>query len=335
MDALSEVLSAVHMTGAIFFSAECTSPWGLAVSAVKTVAYVLAPGTERLVNFHLVTEGNAIVRFDGVEPMRVTAGDLVVLPKGEAHTISNGSPRNFVDGEATLGSVLQGDGSTTRFGGGGELTRFVCGYFGCDRSADRLFLAGLPPAFKTNIREDPSGGWLEGMVKHLVAEAGSERPGRAALLSRMAEGLFIEGLRRYLDRLPPNQTGWLAGARDRAVGAVLAALHRNPGRNWTLDELASIGGTSRSVIVQRFNRILGQPPLTYLAQWRLQLAARMLRSSRDTIVQIATDVGYQSEAAFNRAFKREFGLPPAQYRRRQASGRATHDQVAEATGKIV
>jgi AraC-like DNA-binding protein len=202
-----------------------------------------------------------------------------------------------------------------RLGGGGEMTRFVCGYFGCERNADRLFLAGLPLMIRINLRGDPAGEWLESSVRHLVSQAGSARPGQSVLLSKMAEALFIETIRRYMEALPPEQTGWLAGARDTVVGGALALLHRKPRHHWTVDELAAEIGTSRSVLAQRFSRFLGEPPLTYLARWRLQLAARMLQTTREAVLQVASEVGYDSEAAFNRAFKREFGVPPGQFRR--------------------
>jgi AraC-like DNA-binding protein len=207
-----------------------------------------------------------------------------------------------------------------RLGGGGEPTAFVCGYVGCERHADRLFLAGLPQVIKIHIRGDRAGEWLESSVRHLVSEAGSGRPGQSVLLAKLAEALFIETLRRYMAELPPEATGWLAAARDPVVGGALAALHRKPGQRWSVDELASEAGASRSVLAERFARLVGEPPLTYLARWRLQLAARRIRSTRDTILQVALRVGYESEAAFSRAFKREFGLPPAQYRKACASG---------------
>jgi AraC-like DNA-binding protein len=316
MDALSEALSAVRMTGAIFFNAVCTAPWGFAVPDVRRVAHVLAPGTERLVNYHLVTEGKAFVRFEGEEEVPIEAGDIVILPHGDAHTVSNGSPSKLIDSAASLGRFLAGGLGAMRLGGGGETTGFVCGYFGCERHAGRLFLAGLPTMIKLNVRGDSAGSWLESSIRHLVSEAESMRPGRTVLLSKMAEALFIETLRRYMEQLPPEHTGWLAGARDPVVGGALVLLHRKPHHPWTAAELAEAVGASRTVVAERFVRFLGEPPLTYLARWRLQLAARLLETSRKTVLQVAMDVGYESEAAFNRAFKREFGLPPAQYRRK-------------------
>ena len=315
MDALSAALSSVRMTGAIFFHAQCTAPWGFSVPSVKRVAHLLAPGTERLVNYHLVTQGQALVRMKGAADVPLVAGDIVILPHGDPHTVSNGSPTTFVDSAASLSNFLAGDLGTMRLDGGGETTHFVCGYFGCERHADRLFLAGLPPIIRLNIRGDASGEWLESSIRHLVSEAQSERAGQSVLLSKMAEALFIETLRRYMEQLPPGQTGWLAGARDPVVGGSLALLHGNPCHPWTVAELADAVGASRSVVNDRFSKFLGEPPLSYLTRWRLQLAAGLLKTTRKRIVQVASEVGYESEAAFNRAFKREFGVPPGQYRK--------------------
>lgn len=314
MDALSEALRSVRMTGAIFYHAECTAPWGFRVPHVKDVAHVLAPGTERLVSYHLVTEGKAIVAFPE-ETTPVEAGDVLIIPHGDAHTVSNGSPCDFIDSGTTLGKFLAGDLKTMRLGGGGEMTRFVCGYFGCERHADKLFLAGLPLMIKISIRGDAAGEWLEHSVRHLVSEAASGRPGQSVLLSKMAEALFVETLRRYMEQLPAEQTGWLAGARDTVVGSALALMHARPFQQWTIDELANAAGTSRSVLAQRFHLYLEESPLAYLARWRLQLAARLLQTTRQSVLQVATQVGYESEASFNRAFKREFSVAPGQFRK--------------------
>ena len=315
MDALSEALSSVRMTGAIFYHAECTSPWGFAIPPLREYAHWLAPGTERVVGYHLLTDGDASARFGCGQEVPITAGDVLIVPHGDPHVISHGRAPRIVNADGTLDRYLAGDLSTLQLGGGGEATRLVCGFFGCERHADRLFLSGLPVAMKINLRDDVAGQWLEHSIRHLVTEAGGGRPGRSVLLSKMAEALFIEALRRYMEQLPREQTGWLAAARDEVVGATIAAMHRAPGRQWTLDTLAEEVGSSRSVVTERFARFLGESPLAYLAMWRMQLAARRLRTSRDTVLQVALEIGYESEAGFIRAFKREFGLPPAKYRR--------------------
>jgi AraC-like DNA-binding protein len=319
MDALSEALNTVRMTGAIFFNAEFTAPWAFATPAASIQPFMpaLAPGTERLVVYHLVIEGQALAQVKGAPDTPLVPGDIVIFPHGDPHTVTGGSPAPLIDTESLVGRFLLGDLSTVRLGGGGAATRFVCGFLGCENHACRLFLAGLPPVVRINIRGDPAGEWLERSIEHLASEESSGRPGRMVLLSKMAEALFIEALRRYMEQMPPEQTGWLAGARDAIVGSALALLHRRPCHPWTVAELAEEVGASRSVIAERFARFLGEPPLGYLTRWRLQLAARRLET-RKTIVQVAAEVGYESEAAFNRAFKREFGLPPAQYRRERA-----------------
>jgi AraC-like DNA-binding protein/mannose-6-phosphate isomerase-like protein (cupin superfamily) len=325
MDAFSAALSSVRMTGAIFADAICTAPWGFAVPAIgalERVVHMLAPGTERVVGYHLVTEGRALVGIEGSADVPLTAGDIVIIPHGDPHRVTNGAPSKLIDTSPALAKWLAGDVSSMELGGGGERTHFVCGYFGCERHAARLFLAGLPSLIKINLRTDAAGRWLENSIRHLLDEAKSQRPGGAVVLSKMAEAFFIETLRRYMQQLPPEQRGWLAGARDPVVGAALALLHRQPCHSWTLSELGAEIGASRSLVAERFVLFLGEPPLTYLVRWRLQLAARLLQTTQKTILQVAVDVGYESEAAFNRAFRREFDLPPAQYRRKLAGNGA-------------
>lgn len=321
MDVLSQVLQTVRMTGAIFFRVECVSPWGFHVPEMREAGSILAPDRERVVSYHLVTDGRAIVRFENGDEIRVGAGDIVVLPQGPAHTVSHGSPPSFADSSAELSRAFSSTPRTIHLGrGSGTRTTIVCGYFACDRQADRLFLAGLPRAFKVNLRtgspgSGESGSWLESSIRHLVREAQSMEPGAGVLLSKMAEALFVEALRRHMEVLPPLETGWLAGARDPVTGGALALMHAEPLRRWNLHELARETGVSRSVMVERFSRFLGESPLSYLTRWRLLIATRRLRNSNSTVLEIAMDVGYRSESAFIRAFKRQFGVPPAAYRR--------------------
>ena len=314
MDAFSAALSSVHVTAAIFVDAEFTAPWGFVSPPEKQIAPIVAPGTERFVTYHLIVSGEARVRMDGVPDLPVSEGEIIIVPHGDAHTVFNGAPEALTNSADAIGNFWSGDVQTPHFGGGGALIKIVCGFFGCERHAAKLFLAGLPPLMKVSLRGDAAGAWIEGSILHLCKEAAAKRPGGAVLLSKMAEALFIESLRRHMEQLPPEQTGWLAGARDAVVGSALALMHRRPSHPWTLAELAAEAGTSRSVLVERFQRFLGEPPLTYLARWRMQLAARRLQTTRNTVLQVAAEVGYESEAAFNRAFKREFSLPPARYR---------------------
>jgi AraC-like DNA-binding protein len=317
VDALSYALNAVRMTGAIFFNAEFSAPWGFTSPEPAALTPLLAQGTGRVLMFHLVLEGEAQVRIAGKAEASLTAGDIVILSQGDAHAFSNGSPLSMLDTTSEVFGRLGSDLSLTKFGGGGATTRFICGYFGCERSAERLFLAGLPPIVKTHVRKDSAGEWLEQSIRHLAGEAGARRPGHGMLVSKMAEALFIEALRRYTEELTAEQTGWLAAAKDPVVGRAIALLHRDPRHAWSVAELAAQAGASRAVLAERFTHLLGEPPLSYLARWRLQLAARLLETTRNTMVQVAGEVGYESETAFSRAFSREFGSPPARYRRQR------------------
>jgi AraC-like DNA-binding protein len=208
------------------------------------------------------------------------------------------------------------------YGGGGATTRLVCGYLACDARLARMLLAGLPPLVRVNVRGSNAGVWLEASVRYALAEARSPRPGGAGVLAKLSEVLFIEVLRLYMNEQGEGRTGWLAGVRDRIVGAALNALHRRPAHAWTLEELASEAATSRSVLAERFQHLVGSSPMQYLTQWRMLLAANLLSGSNAPLARIAEDVGYQTDTAFSRAFRREFGTPPAAWRRRHTAPRA-------------
>jgi AraC-like DNA-binding protein len=313
-DPLSEALRSVRLSGAIFLDAELSAPWGFASPPASAGAHLLAPSAEHLILFHLLVEGKASVRIPGEESVILEPGDIAVLPRGHAHELWNGRVTELVDSSELLPKLLQGTIASERGGGGGHVTKFVCGYIGCERQAERLFLAGLPSLFKVNIRQDASGEWIESTIRHLASERGSARAGRNALLAKLAEALFIETLRRYMADLPRQRTGWLAGARDAVVGRALGAIHREPARAWSVATLAREAGVSRTVFAERFARLLGEAPLTYVGRCRMQLGARLLETTDDSVLQVALSSGYESEAAFNRAFKREFELPPARYR---------------------
>jgi AraC-like DNA-binding protein len=319
MDAISEVLKVVRVTGAAFFNAEFTAPWGFSSPPTEQIAAALrAPGTERLAIYHLVTHGAAQIRMKGKPEIALVAGDLVVFPHGDRHVMRNGQPRMLHDMTESLPQLLSGAPRLIRLGGDGSSTRFICGYFGCDRHAARLFLSGLPPVLKVSMRNGVKAGWVENSLRFAMVEAAELRPGSMALLTKLSETLFVEALCRYMEQMSAERTGWLAGVRDPMIGKALAAMHSEPARPWTMAELAQEAAASRSVLAERFAHFLGEPPMAYLTNWRLQLGARLLQSTRQTVVQVAASVGYESEASFNRAFKREFGLPPASYRRASA-----------------
>ena len=315
MDAFSEVLSGVRLKGAMFFSAEFSAPWRLSTPHCRVLATKLAPGAPHIVVYHFVVEGTARARVEGGPDVELSPGDIVVFPQGDPHHLSAGPATNPVESAALLQRITAGDLSPMQAGGGGAITRFVCGYLTLDPLLCGPILESLPPILKVNIRTDRAGHWLEQSILHLLEEAASDRAGSDVMLAKLSEALFVDTLRRYVTGLPDQTTGWLAGARDPVVGKSLALLHKRPAHPWTIAQLATEVGMSRSSLVGRFTRYLAEPPMAYLTGWRLRLAAEALTSSPKGVADIAAAVGYESEAAFNRAFKRAFSVPPARYRR--------------------
>lgn len=317
MDAFSEILSGVKLNGALYFHAEFSAPWGALSPASRDLAPLLAPGAPHMVIYHYVIEGSAYAHIGG-DSMRLEAGDVVVVPHGDPHVMTSEPVAGETRESAAVGQkVMSRELTALRAGGGGETIRFVCGFMTCDPHLSRPILSGLPKIFKVNIRTDRSGQWLESSILHLVDEAGAGGVGSEAMLAKLSEALFVDTLRRYVASLPEDQTGWLTGARDPVVGKSLGLMHRRVDHPWTIADLAKEVGLSRSALVERFTRYLSEPPMTYLTRWRLQMAAHSLMKTPKGVAEIAAEVGYESEAAFNRAFKRKFGIPPARYRREQ------------------
>ncbi|HTR38263.1 MAG TPA: AraC family transcriptional regulator [Bryobacteraceae bacterium] len=337
MDAFSEILSGVKLSGALFFRAEFSAPWCFASPASNTLAPLLAPGAPHLVIYHFVIDGAAFVTLPDGASIELGPGDIVVLPHGDPHVMT--SARGLM-GEALTSAILSKiksrDLRPMQAGGGGDSARYVCGYMACDPFLSRPILGGLPPVFKVNIRTDRSGHWLENSILHLVEEAASGRVGSDAMLAKLSEALFVDTLRRYVASLPEQQTGWLAGARDPIVGKSLGLLHSRIAHPWTIADLADEVGISRTALAERFTRYLSEPPMTYLTRWRLQLAARSLENTPRGVSEIAGEVGYESEAAFNRAFKREFGEPPGRYRlnHKRTSSKSTNVDARPAGVKV-
>ena len=316
MDALSQTLRVVRLTGAIFISARFSAPWCYASPTADSAAPLLEPGAERLVIYHLITEGECWLELEGQPPLQVSAGDVLIFPHGAAHRMA--STPGVPPGEGRrLADVLARRPRQLAYGGGGAVTRIVCGYMACDARLGRMLLAGLPPVVKVNVRGSPAAVWLESSVGYALAEARSPRPGGAGVLAKLAEVLFIEALRLHMAEDVAGRTGWLAGVRDRVVGAALAAMHGDPARLWTLEDLARTAGASRSVLAERFQQLVGASPMQHLAHWRMLLAANLLRTGAAPLTQIAEEVGYQTDTAFIRTFRREYGVPPATWRRNQ------------------
>jgi AraC-like DNA-binding protein len=318
MDALSATLRVVRMVGAIFINARFTAPWCYQSQHARTLAPVLEPGAGRVIVYHLVTEGECWVEMDGQPPLRLSAGDVVVFPHGDAHRMCS-TPGLPPARGSSLETVLARRPRQLGYGGGGATTRIICGYMACDQRLAELLLAGLPEVVRVNVRASNAGLWLETSVRYALAEARSPRPGGAGVLAKLAEVLFIEVLRLYMGGQAGDRTGWLAGVGDRVVGPALQHLHAEPARAWTLEELARAAGTSRSVLAERFQALVGSPPMQYLTQWRMLLASNLLSRGNLPLARVAEQVGYRTDTAFSRAFRREFGAPPAAWRRRQAA----------------
>jgi AraC-like DNA-binding protein len=324
MDVLSEVLRVVRLEGALFFNAEFSAPWCISEPLSTDIAPYLPTGARHLILYHFLTEGRAYVRLPDGRTEELKAGDIVIIPHGDAHLLGNGSPERPVDSLRTFAKNMADGLKLVRFGGGGEITRFVCGYFACEPRLSEIFLGGLPPMLKVHISGEPSGQWLEHSIRFSVDESEGSFAGSHVLLAKLSEVLFIETLRRYINELPLEQTGWLAGARDPLISQALALLHREPSYPWTVSNLARRVGLSRTRLAERFRHFLGESPMAYLTKWRLKLGAEMLLSTEDSIAGVAEAVGYCSEAAFNRAFKREFDFPPAQFRRQHKARPSQH-----------
>lgn len=305
----------MKLQGALFFRGNFSAPWYVSSPESKVMAKALAPTATHLVIYHLLTEGAARLRMSDGTDLHLAAGDIVVLSHGHAHEMMSRDGSCKIEAAGVAEKIRTRDLTPLQVNGGGEPARFICGYMACDSLANKTILQGLPKVFTVNIRSDQSGKWLESSIVHLLGEADSGSPGSQALLAKLSEALFVDTLRRHMVNLQQDAVGLLAGARDPLVGKSLAILHARVQDQWTISTLAQEVGSSRSALADRFTRLLGMPPMSYLTRWRMQLAARALASSSMPTSSIALDVGYESEAAFSRAFKREFALPPARYRR--------------------
>lgn len=314
MDALSDVLRAVRLSGALFFDVRAFEPWVAETPKGGEIVAAMFPGSDHLISYHVLTSGECFAVLDGELPMSLEAGDVVVFPHGDTHVLTSKpgmrNPPNLAmyrrptEGQLPF-SLSMGSGP------GGESARFVCGFLGCDSKPYNPLLSSLPRILRVN---DRSGGAIDTLVKFALSESQAPRMGGNAVLGRLSELLFVDVVRRYVESLPAERMDWLAGLRDPFVGRALAALHRSPARDWTLEMLAREIGLSRSAFAERFMQFVGRPPMHYLASWRMQLAANLLRSGGETVLAVANRVGYESEAAFSRAFKKAVGVPPGAWR---------------------
>jgi AraC-like DNA-binding protein len=329
LDVLSDVLRTVRLTGALFFRLEASSPWADEIPAATGLVSSCLPGSQHVVSYHIVSEGTCWLAL-GADRLRLEAGDIVVIPHGDAYVMSSRpGMRPDMPADAVLTFFRQmTTGSAPSVviegGGGHERANLACGFLGCDIRPFNPVLEALPRLVHLpRPQETAARDRLAPLIEYAVAESRQRRPGAQSLLLRLSEVLFIEVVRRHLDSLPPDRTGWLSGLRDPTVGRALALLHERPTGAWTLDRLANEVGVSRSTLADRFTQMVGQPPMRYLAHWRLQLASRLLVDSSEKVSAVAFDVGYHSEAAFSRAFKDLVGVSPAAWRRERSRATAT------------
>ena len=319
-DVLSDVLRAVRLTGAVFFDFELTSPWVAEAPPSSQIAASVMPGAQRVIEYHLIARGGCWAQMIGGEPVFVREGDLILFPQGDPHVLSSAPGMRatpdlsmFQRGNTPLPLVYE-------MGGGGEdRARVVCCFLGLDERPYNPLLTALPRVVHLSARGPQAAvGWLGTLVNIAVTESGAGRPGGENVLARLSELMFVEMIRQHLEALPPAEKGWLAGLRDPVVGQALGAMHAQPAADWTVEGLARLTGVSRSVFAERFTGMVGQPPMQYLALWRSQLASRLLADGGQ-VAEVAAAVGYESEAAFSRAFKKLVGQAPAAWRRSAAA----------------
>jgi AraC-like DNA-binding protein len=327
-DVLSDLLRAVRMRGALFYHIEGDDPWVAEAPPAHEIIAAIMPGVDHMIEFHGVASGSCWAAIPGDPPVYLEEGDVVLFPHGDAHVMSSAPGLRlervdlgtyFAPRPSQLPftlSVTRAGTTTARLDRDTRPnTTVVCGFLGCDAKPFNPLLASLPRVLHMPGIAAGAGSWIGHFLRTAVDESSRRRPGGEAVLERMCEMMFVEVLRRYVDGLPPGQTGWLAGMRDPSVGRALALFHERPAERWTLERLGEEAGLSRSVLHERFAHFIGQPPMQYLGQWRMQLAAERLRDSDAKLIEVALDVGYESEAAFSRAFRRAVGESPGSWRR--------------------
>ena len=313
-DLISDVLRAVRLDGAYFYKVEAWEPWWVESSAARRGLPCALPQSEHLIPYHVLVEGRCWGGLVGQPPVELRAGDVIVFPGGAEHAMSS-SPDFASPVELVRVPSEQPVPFALRMGGAGpDRALLVCGFLACDRRPFNPLLAALPEQLVVHGELD---GWLASFARHALGAAGANRFGGELVLTRLAELMFVDVVLRHAASLPAERTGWLAAVRDEVVGRALALLHERPAHAWSLDELALGAATSRSVLAERFARLIGEPPMQYLTRWRMQLASHRLASSAAKVAAVAREVGYESEAAFSRAFKREVGVAPAVWRDRK------------------
>ena len=318
-DALSDMLSGMHLAGTVLFRAECREPWSVTTPDPTQIAGMLAFRSRHIVPFHVVASGSCRIVMAGRAPVELAEGDAVLLPYGDGHELMGSEDIPSIPLGGLLPTLPWSSPCVLRHGGSGSVTKIICGFVQCDELLFHPVLRHLPALLHVSPDATPADAWLASTIRHTAAEALHGLPGSRNMLPRLTELMFVEILRKHMVRLSANEIGWFAAFKDSVAGAALRRLHAEPLREWSVERLASDIGVSRTVLGKRFKHFLGQPPMQYLAGWRLQLAAQQMKSSSLPMKSIADRSGYESEPAFNRAFKRHFGLPPGAWRKQQAA----------------
>ncbi|MGA8008247.1 MAG: AraC family transcriptional regulator [Thiomonas sp.] len=327
-DTLSDVLRQIHLQGTLLFHVNGKPPWVVEALSASEIPDAVIPGAGHVMAYHVVTSGACWGAVLGEPPVRAERGDVLVFARGDAHVLSSapGMRADYAINPFLLAPsqrppfFLSVRGNEVRAAHGNDDpgrddTSLLCGFFGCDAQPFNPLLANLPRLLHVRHRGDAESSLTGQFIRTAVLECRAKRPGGEAVLERLSEMMFVDLVRSYLDGLPTDQTGWLAGLRDRYVGRALTLLHERPAHHWTVDVLADLVGVSRSTLYDRFVHFIGLAPMQYLTSWRMQLAAGLLARTKVSILSVALDVGYESEAAFTRAFKKATGLPPGQWRR--------------------
>ncbi|MEY4547921.1 MAG: hypothetical protein RL685_4116 [Pseudomonadota bacterium] len=320
LDTLSDVLRAVRLTGAVFYDVRAAASWVAATPPASVIAEQVMPGAEHVIEFHAILRGACWGGVTGEPPVRLEAGDVIVFPQGDAHVLSS-APGLYAEPEMRMYDLDRNDrpfklspGTLAAGSDAGPDVQLVCGFLGCDARPFNPLLNTLPRVLHLRSQAAAANTSLRLFLELALAESALRRPGGECVLAKLSELLFVEAVRRHIDSLPAEEQGWLAGLRDEVVGRALSQLHTRPAHPWTIDELGRAVGLSRSALAERFTHFVGQPPMQYLGQWRMQLAARLLRDGSANIASIAQETGYASEAAFSRAFKKAAGAPPSAFR---------------------
>jgi AraC-like DNA-binding protein len=313
MDVLSDVLRTIRLEGALFLNGEMHAPWCFKVPKGSDIAYVLKPGVQRLAICHLVLQGHCWAQTAGDAPVHVEAGEAIVVPRGDEHVIGSGLQHAAVNVDHVVTPQVPKT-ERVRYGGDGEVAVVVCSYFAYEGDAPNPMMASLPRLFTTALRKRSAGPWIEQSINYVLADASAQAPGSEVLVAKIAEVLFAEVVRGYIETMPANNPGWLAGLREPHVAKCLALMHAEPAKAWTVDALADEVHISRSVLAEKFSELVGVPPMQYLTRWRMIVAAGMLRDGQTPLARVAEGVGYESQEAFGRAFKREYGVSPGQWR---------------------